>query len=176
MARDIEELYKKALNIATVAHHGQKRKFGDDKGKDYIVHPIRVADRLQGVAKVAGVLHDVLEDTQWTVEDLLNAGIPKEIIDAVLIVTKKEGDNYFDFIVRIKSGPNDLCLVNQIAMTVKLADLEDNFASLNEGNLKDKYRFAKYILEKGLDDMYEMGFCALLDHIDSLKLYGLTWE
>ncbi|MFA7219143.1 MAG: hypothetical protein WC119_01280 [Synergistaceae bacterium] len=149
-------LYSKAFSIAKEAHDGQKRKFGRDQGADYIVHPIRVADNCKGMAKVAAILHDVIEDSDITAKDLIARGIPTDIVAAVQLLSKKEGDNYFDFIMRICNS-NDFSDVYQIAAIVKIADLNDNMSDLQEGSLKDKYRFAKYILQNRLNLAYERG-------------------
>ena len=101
MTKYTEELYQIALTIATKAHKGQKRKFSEDAGKDYIIHPIRVAENFQGIAKVIGVVDDVLEDTTITEQDLLDAGIPVDVVMCVKWLSRNEDETYFDFIMRI---------------------------------------------------------------------------
>jgi len=132
-----------ARKIATKAHEGQFRKMGEDKGKPYIVHPERVSKALENytgsdILSAVGVLHDVLEDTNVTEEDLRAQGIEEYIIRIVQTLTKKEGENYLNFILRIKD-----C---EAATRVKIADLKDNMTSLQEGSLLDKYRMALWIL------------------------------
>jgi len=132
-----------ARNIATKAHEGQFRKMGEDKGKPYIVHPERVAEALSHYSETlasAGFLHDVLEDTNITEADLKSQGIDDYVIEIVKQVTKKEGENYLDFILRIKGY--------QFATLLKIADLKDNMKSLQEGSLLDKYRMALWILNQ----------------------------
>jgi hypothetical protein len=69
-------------------------------------------------AKAAALLHDVLEDTDATAEDLLADGIPADVVQAVQLLTKAEGEAYADFILRLRD--------NDLARRVKIADLEDN--------------------------------------------------
>ena len=143
----IEELketkyYKKCLKIAEEAHKGQKRK---NTGDPYITHPLRVANKFEDdIYKSVAILHDVLEDTKITSRDLREEGICNAIISSVEILSRKTDQTYFNFILSInKRGGN---LVNEI----KIADIEDNMSDLKEGTLKDKYRFAKELLQKGL--------------------------
>ena len=94
-----------AEKIAREAHKGQYRKIGEDKGKDYIVHPERIAKSLNGdLLKASAWLHDVLEDTNVTKDDLLKEGIEPLVVEIVETVSKKEGENYLDFILRIREG------------------------------------------------------------------------
>lgn len=146
-------LYEKALSIATKAHMGQERMNGDA----YITHPIRVADRFEEEThKTIAVLHDTIEDTDITKERLLIEDIPKDIVKAVVKLSKirKKKETYFAFIMRI-CEPNDKdCEFKEwelMAIRVKLADLEDNLRDLNEGSMKDKYRFAHKILKWTLE-------------------------
>lgn len=107
-----------ALALAIERHHGQK----DPSGDDYIMHVVRVVARLQGeLERMAAALHDCLEDTDLTAEELEQLGYPPEVIEAVVCVTKlpKEEDNYEAFIERVAGG-------SLIARRVKLADLRDN--------------------------------------------------
>jgi len=105
----------RAQRIAETAHAGQV----DKSGHPYINHPRRVAERLHGDAAVAaGWLHDVLEDTPTTTDDLRAAGIPEEVIDAVVAVTKRPGESAEDYAARVRESP--------IGYQVKLADLDDN--------------------------------------------------
>ena len=92
---------KRAIEIATQAHRGQL----DKAGRDYIEHPLRVMEMGKTEnEKIVGVLHDVVEDTDWTFETLAEEGFSKEVIDALRCVTKlSENENYDDFIERIKN-------------------------------------------------------------------------
>ena len=131
-----EELYDRALRIAIRAHEGQK----DLSGREYVMHPIRVAERCKDLkSKIVALLHDTIEDTMVTEEYLRREGFPKEIIDGVLSVTKREGENYEDF-VRRAAG-------NAIGRVVKIADLEDNMdiRRLKVITDDDVFRLRKYL-------------------------------
>src|SRR5205085_1061747 len=109
------DLLEKAIGIASEAHQGQKDRYG----APYITHAIRVMERLDDpTEKVVGILHDVVEDTDWSFEDLRKEGFPQSILDALDCVTKRDGEAYDDFVKRSAS--------NALAKAVKLADLEDN--------------------------------------------------
>ena len=131
----------KAMQISIIAHDGQVRPRGVEKGKPYFTHPARVAEQFSDWKfQAIGYLHDVIEDTGFTESDLYKMGVDADVVRTVKMLTKKEGENYFEFIMRMKDDP--------IANSIKDADLEDNMATLEEGSLKDKYRFAQYILGK----------------------------
>lgn len=106
---------ERALQIAAKAHEGQK----DKEGRPYILHPLRVMHAVTGLdAQIVAVLHDVVEDTSVTMEDLRAAGFSETVLAAVLRVTHRKNESYVDYAVRCKADP--------IAKQVKLADLEDN--------------------------------------------------
>lgn len=129
-------MFEKALDIAIKAHKGQK----DKAGKPYILHPIRVADMCHtNDERIVALLHDVIEDTEITPEYLLSEGFPTKIVEAILSVTRQDGESYTEFIVR--------CGTNPIGRIVKIHDLEDNMDikrldKLTEIDLK---RFNKYL-------------------------------
>ena len=127
----------RAIQIATEAHKGQY----DKAGNDYIGHPLRVMEMGKTEEeKIVGVLHDVIEDTDWTFETLAEEGFSKEIIDALRCVTKlSENENYDDFIERIKKNP--------LAVAVKINDLSDNMDIRRLPYLSDKdvKRLKKYL-------------------------------
>ena len=127
----------RAKAIATSAHEGQV----DKAGKPYIDHPMRVMNMGKTVEeKIAGVLHDVVEDSDWTFEMLYKEGIPKDVMDALRCVTKlSEDEDYDHFIERVKTNP--------LAVKVKLNDLKDNMdiTRLGEVTEKDLARLNKYI-------------------------------
>lgn len=127
----------RAKAIATSAHEGQV----DKAGKPYIEHPMRVMNMGKTVEeKIAGVLHDVVEDSDWTFEMLEKEGIPKDVMDALRCVTKlSEDEDYDHFIERVKTNP--------LAVKVKLNDLKDNMdiTRLGEVTEKDLGRLNKYI-------------------------------
>ena len=90
--------------------------------------------------KIVGVLHDLVEDTEWTFEDLTQQGFPEHIINALRCVTKQSEDEpYNDFINRLKSNP--------LAVAVKINDLTDNMdiKRLNEITESDVIRLRKYL-------------------------------
>jgi (p)ppGpp synthase/HD superfamily hydrolase len=122
----------RALAIATEAHAGQK--YGDEP---YIMHPIRVALRLVDDSDlyVAGLLHDVLEDSDLTYVDLHNAGIPKNIVDVVIVVTRRKGESYMEYIERVANDPSD-------AWKVKRADLYENLSQNPDKTLRLRYERA----------------------------------
>ena len=129
-------LLEKALQIATDAHLYQV----DKAGVPYIFHPIRVSNRCStDDERIVALLHDTIEDTEVTAEYLLMEGFPRNIVDAILSVTRNEDENYEDFIKRSRLNP--------IGRQVKLHDLEDNMdiTRLNELTDKDLYRLNKYI-------------------------------
>ncbi|CAQ03345.1 hypothetical protein B5P19_15615 [Clavibacter sepedonicus] len=101
-----DELVNLARDIATRAHAGQV----DKAGVPYIRHPIAVAARLlarypdaPATAEAAALLHDVLEDTDVTADDLLTAGIPQEAVDIVVAVTKVPGESTEDYFARVRA-------------------------------------------------------------------------
>lgn len=129
-------LLEKALVIATKAHEGQK----DKAGSPYILHPIRVSNRcLTDEEIIVALLHDVIEDTNVSASDLLASGFPRNIVEAVLSVTRNEGESYEDFVIRSKQNP--------IGRQVKLHDLEDNMdiTRFNQLTEKDLVRLNKYL-------------------------------
>jgi len=128
---------ERAIAIAAEAHAGQK----DRAGAPYILHPIRLMIQMDSEdAMMAAVLHDVVENSVWTLDDLRKEEFSNEVLNAVDSLTHrdKEGEDYWDYIQRAKSDP--------IAIKVKLADLEDNLNPdrLNEVTEKDEKRFDRY--------------------------------
>ncbi len=112
---NMENILQKAIEIAIEAHKGQI----DRASKPYIGHITRVMQAGKTIEeRMAGILHDIVEDTHWTFEDLSREGIPAEVIDAVRCLTKIENESYDHFIERVKT--------NHIAIAVKLNDLRDN--------------------------------------------------
>lgn len=104
-----------ALQIAEEAHRGQT----DSAGFPYILHPILVAEQQKSeMAVVAALLHDVCEDCGISPEELLERGVPGEAVEAVRLLTHREGVPYLDYIRAMRG--------NKIAVAVKLADLDMN--------------------------------------------------
>ncbi len=126
-----------ARSIAFEAHKGQQ----DKAGKDYVLHPIRVAEKLKNYCsevQIVAYLHDTIEDTFVTPEFLKEKGFNDEIVEAVLSVTRKEGESYMEFIRR--------CAENPISRIVKTEDLKDNMdiTRLNKITDEDIQRLRKY--------------------------------
>lgn len=126
---------ERAIAISAQAHTGQV----DKAGSPYILHPLRVMMRLHSEEeRIVGVLHDVLEDTSVTVENLRAEGFSEEVLTALLAVTKIAGEEYEDFVRRAARNP--------IAKNVKMADLLDNsdLGRLSVVTPKDHERVLKY--------------------------------
>jgi len=123
-----ENLYKKAVEIATAAHEDQTRW----DGEPYITHPLAVADAFPlDDAKIVAVLHDVLEDSDVTVKDLARE-FPMKIVDACVAMTHQPEQSYADYIMAIRG--------NKLATTVKLADLRHNLSDLVDKKHKQRQR------------------------------------
>lgn len=139
----MDELLNKAIKLAEKYHQGQV----DKAGKPYIGHPLRVLEGVETLEeKVLAVLHDVLEDCDVSPEQLIKEGIPKELVEKLIILCKRNNEDYFHYINRIK---NDKAAIN-----VKLSDLRDNMdlnrlKQITEKDIDrlEKYKKAKEILE-----------------------------
>ena len=130
------KLLDKATLICVVKHQGQR----DKMGCAYFQHPMRVAMRCStDDEKIVALLHDTIEDTDVTPEYLLSEGFPQYLVDAILSVTKKDGESYEDFVARAKENP--------IGRQVKIRDLEDNLdvMRLDEVSPSMATRFTKYL-------------------------------
>ena len=133
-------MFELALSIAKKAHEEQY----DKAGVAYIKHPLFVASLVDTKEeKAVALLHDVLEDSPYTAEELILAGLPETVVTAVQVLTKKKGQDYQQYLELVKSNP--------IARCVKLADLKHNsdlsrLATITE---KDMERFEKY--KKAID-------------------------
>ncbi len=130
-------MLSKALEIAFEAHKNQK----DKVGSPYLMHLIRVMQRGSNeTEKICGLLHDLVEDTDWTFEKLIKEGFSSDIIDVLKCLTKlSEKEDYEHFINRVKT--------NKTAVNIKLNDLQDNMdirrlLAITEG---DKKRLNKYL-------------------------------
>ena len=130
---------EKAYEIAKRAHLGQV----DKAGEDYIKHPEKVASFVKtDEEKAVAYLHDIIEDTELTLEDLGEYGFSKEVIEAVDIITKKRGEDYQSYLNSVKK--------NKLARVVKLADLCHNsdltrLAKVTEKDIKRKEKYQKAI-------------------------------
>ena len=108
------ELTVKAMRLAYAAHHGQL----DKAGAPYIFHPFHLAEQMDDeIACCAALLHDTVEDTAVTLEELRRE-FPPAVTDAVALLTHADGADYFDYVRALS--------VNPVARKVKLADLAHN--------------------------------------------------
>ena len=111
----------RAAAITALAHRGQTDKIG----RPYLEHPVRVAERFswtgEPIAHCAALLHDVVEDSDFTLEDLGHAGIRAEIIEIVALLTRDKAVDDATYYSRIRMHPR--------ALAVKLADIDDNTAA-----------------------------------------------
>ena len=132
-------MLKKAISLAEKAHQGQV-----DKGRHpYILHPKRVMEKCETTEeKIVAMLHDVMEDTDYTADDLRKEGFSEEIISALFCLTHQEGEDYMEYIERICE--------NSLAVRVKYADLQDNMdlSRIPDPTEKDLARLEKYKLAK----------------------------
>ena len=130
---------EKAYEIAKRAHLGQI----DKAGEDYIKHPEKVASFVNSdEEKAVAYLHDVIEDTELTLEDLREYGFSKEVLEAVDVITKKKGQDYQTYLNSVKE--------NKLARVVKLADLRHNsdltrLINITEKDIERKEKYQKAI-------------------------------
>lgn len=136
------ELTKKAMKLCFEAHKEQV----DKSGLPYVFHPIHVAEQMTDeITTAIALLHDVVEDTDYTLQDLIDMGFPREVTDALALLTHEDGVPYLEYVAGIKADP--------AARAVKLADLAHNsdstrLDSVDEKALEriEKYRKAMEIL------------------------------
>lgn len=135
---------KAALKLCFQAHKDQL----DKSGMPYVFHPFHLAEQMETEeTTIVALLHDLIEDTDYTIEDLINMGFNKAITDAVSLMTHADNVDYMDYICMIKENP--------IAKAVKLADLKHNsdltrLDSVDEKALtrREKYLKAMALLEE----------------------------
>jgi hypothetical protein len=131
---------ERALQVASRAHEGQR----DKEGLPYILHPLRVMAGVEGeAAQIVAVLHDVVEDTPVSFEELAAMGFAAEVMSALRLVTHAKSTPYAEYVVACKANP--------IARQVKLADLRDNSrldrTLLRPGSVdRDLSRIRRYVL------------------------------
>jgi len=126
---------ERAIEIAAKAHAGQV----DKAGQPYVLHPLRMMLAVSTLeARMVAVLHDVVEDTDVTLEQLQAEGFPASVLEAVEALTKRDGEDYEGFIRRVAPNP--------VAREVKLADLRDNsdLSRIAEPTERDRARIEKY--------------------------------
>lgn len=109
------DMTKKALKLCFEAHKEQT----DKSGMPYVFHPFHLAEQMETEeTTIVALLHDVIEDTDYTIEDLIKAGFNKTITDAITLMTHTDDVDYMEYVRTIKENP--------IAKAVKLADLTHN--------------------------------------------------
>lgn len=130
-------MVEKAISIALEAHAGQVDKYG----QPYIFHVMRVMNEGETQdEKIAGVLHDIIEDSDWTLEALSKEGFSELIIETIGLLTKAEGEDYLNYVKRLSDHP--------LAKKIKLRDLKDNMdiRRMDEIREKDIERLNRYLL------------------------------
>jgi len=137
-----DEMVKKAIMLAAHAHAGQVEK----SGGTYVAHPLRVHKLLYDedeITQVVGILHDVVEDTFVTLEDIRRE-FSDEVADAVDAMTRREGETYFEFVKRAKAHP--------VGSKVKMADLKDHLRPGHEEHIPEslikRYKKALLIMQE----------------------------
>ena len=134
---------KKAMKLCFKAHKDQV----DKSGMPYVFHPFHVAEQMTDeVTTIVALLHDVVEDTDYTLEDIAAEGFGEDILEAVALMTHEDDVPYLDYVAKLKDNP--------IARAVKLADLAHNSDLSRIGEIDEetkqrleKYKKAKAILE-----------------------------
>ena len=129
------EMTKKALKLCFTAHKDQT----DKSGMPYVFHPFHLAEQMPDEdTTIVALLHDVIEDTPYTLDDLRAMGFNEQVLDALALMTHDKRIPYMDYVEKIKG--------NKIARTVKLADLTHNsdLSRLNNVDEKDMKRIEKY--------------------------------
>lgn len=130
---------KKALKVCFEAHKDQV----DKSGAPYVFHPFHLAEQMKDEkTTIVALLHDVIEDTEYTFEDLRNMGFDNEVIEALMLMTHSKDIPYMDYVAKIKHNP--------IAKAVKLADLQHNsdlsrLDVVDEKALKRKEKYSEAI-------------------------------
>ena len=131
-------MLERAIEIAVEAHKGQV----DKGGQPYILHPLRVMMSVSGESeKIVAVLHDVVEDSDWTFEALFAEGFSVEVIGALKSVTKESEDEDYDLFIQ-------RAMRNPIGRKVKIADLRDNLdvnriSDITDTDVKRIYKYKR---------------------------------
>ena len=126
---------ERAVVIAATAHAGQV----DKAGMPYILHPLRVMLALSSLEeRIVGVLHDLVEDTGWTLDDLRREGFAEAVVAAVAVDARGLAESYDDFVRRAARQP--------LGPRVKLADLADNLdlSRIAAPTARDHARLERY--------------------------------
>ena len=130
---------KAALKLCFEAHKNQT----DKSGMSYVFHPFHLAEQMKDEeTTIAALLHDVVEDTDYTIADLEQMGFSSAVLDALKLLTHNDDTPYMEYVAKIKNNP--------IAKAVKLADLEHNsnlsrLDTIDEKALKRKEKYSQAI-------------------------------
>jgi hypothetical protein len=154
---------ERAIALAVHFHRRQR----DKSGAPYLLHLFRVALEAEDpVSQQAALLHDLIEDSEATLEDLVSAGICPEAIEAVSLLTHDLRESYADYVVKIKNNP--------VATQVKLLDLHDNYrldrvAYRADHVREDATRIQKYILSKQFleDEISKVAYLKAMADLES---------
>lgn len=135
---------KQAMKLCFEAHKNQV----DKSGMPYVFHPFHLAEQMPDEeTTIVALLHDVVEDTEYSLEDLREMGFPEQVLEAIALMTHDEDVPYMEYVMQIKK--------NRIATIVKRADLMHNsdlsrldFVDDKALSRVEKYKQAITILEK----------------------------
>jgi (p)ppGpp synthase/HD superfamily hydrolase len=133
---------ERAIQIAAEAHAGQV----DKAGAPYILHPLRVMFRVESYEeRIVAVLHDVVEDSRWTLDDLRAEGFSDAVVNSVDALTRRTNESYMEFVRRAGRDP--------AGRRVKLADLADNsdISRLSSPTDADVARLERY--RRAIDEL-----------------------
>ena len=137
------KMTKVALDLCFKAHKEQR----DKSGMPYVFHPFHLAEQMKDEeSTIVALLHDVIEDTDYTLDDLEEIGFSGNVLAAIALMTHEDGVPYMDYVAKIKTNP--------IAKAVKLADLRHNsdLTRLDSVTQKDRERAEKYLTAINLLD------------------------
>lgn len=150
---ETKDLYKKSKMIVDTLFLGIK----DKSGNPYLEHLYSVSSIFEGNDRIVALLHDTLEDTIITKEDLINLGYPNEIIKSLDLLTKKDNEKYDDFIQRIINSED------VSALRVKKADMENN---MNEERMQKLSEDERNILNIKYKDNYKK----IIDKVKEMEI------
>ncbi len=156
---------KKAMKLCFAAHKDQV----DKSGIPYVFHPFHVAEQMTNeTATVVALLHDVVEDTEYTLDDITAQGFGKEVVEALALMTHDKSVPYLDYVAKIKTNP--------IAKEVKLADLAHNSdtSRLDEIDEKTIERLKKY--RKAINLLQAKAVIHITDKPDKNKVTSVKTE
>lgn len=139
------DMTRLAIKIAYKAHMDQN----DRSGIPYILHPLHVAEQMKDeTTTIVALLHDVVEDTSVTLDDLRRYGFSKEVLDAIEVLTHKDGVKYLDYIRTVANNP--------VARKVKVEDIRHNTDLTRTTNMNDKVFKKLPIYKEALEILKQM--------------------